>query len=134
MSGTGDASEFNKAKIIRSGWLSKSGPARGDQDKGGGRRMWSLAAVSMMRKMKRHGDYKRRFFVLDGDGLKYYKTSAVGHTRMLCARLCWHAPWLSLTRVVCSARMLRKVLFPSIQCSTSSQANVRGRLPLPLTW
>lgn len=56
------------------GWLLKGAPKLDDEDK----------EVSVVRKLKRaanvllsvlqkHGDFKRRFFVLDGNELRYYR-------------------------------------------------------------
>lgn len=60
-----------------SGWLLKSAPQADDTDKADsvGRRL-RMAANSLFRRIRRHGDFSRRFFVLDGHDLRYYRDGA----------------------------------------------------------
>lgn len=60
---------------VRTGYMLKRGPGKGDKDKGESlQRALSKAAVSLMGRVRKHGDYKRRYFVLAGPSLMYYKT------------------------------------------------------------
>jgi hypothetical protein len=55
------------------GWLLKAAPRIEDTDKMDslGRRLRSAANI-LARALRKHGDFKARFFVLDGTELRYY--------------------------------------------------------------
>ena len=60
------------------GWMWKNAPQSTDSDKVAsiGRKL-RIAANSMRRQFTRHGDYRRRFFVLDGHDLRYFRDESV---------------------------------------------------------
>jgi hypothetical protein len=69
-----------KDEFELSGWLLKAAPQTDDEDKKTSfSRKLRNAANSLIRLLQRHGDFKRRFFVLDGNELRYFQDDTLNH-------------------------------------------------------
>lgn len=61
-----------------SGWMLKAAPKVADSDKDNSfARRFRRAASSMFSSLRAHGDFQRRFFVLDGSELRYYRDDSL---------------------------------------------------------